>query len=817
MKIVIVGGVAGGATAASRLRRLNEEHNIVIFEKDSYISYANCGLPYYIGDVITDKEKLQVQTVEGMSKRYNLDIRVRNEVLSINKENKSVQVRNLDTGEEYSESYDKLILSCGAKPLQPPIKGIVAAKNVFTLRNIPDTFAIKDYINNNPIKKAVVIGGGFIGVEMAENLNELGIEVTLVEKMNQTLGQFDFEMAQIIHNHINVNGVELILGDGIQAFLDNGKQLLLESQTKIQTDLTILAVGITPENKLAKQNEFLLGSRGHLLVNENFNALDKNKDLIEDIYAIGDMIEVINPLDDSAYAVPLAWGANRQGKLVADHISGMSIKKSKIQAASVIKVFSLTAASVGSNETTLIKKGIDYSVIHAHRANHASYYPNSSDMALKILFDKSSGKILGAQAIGMEGTEKRIDVLSTVMKMDGTIYDLSDIELCYAPPYSSAKDPVNILGYIAENLQRNVYTLVYHHQIDEIVKNGGVLIDVRSDFEFQNGHIEGAINIDLDYLRENLDKITVPKDSPLYINCQVGLRAYLAICILKDHGYTNLYNLSGGYLTYKNYKYKLNKPKKIKETEGNDLQLTNNTIRELDVTGIQCPGPLMATYKTIETMNIGEKLKIIATDSGFVRDIENWCQTNGHELLQTSVENSKYIAVVQKDKGTKDSMLSEINQKNATIVVFSGQLDKILAAMIIAQGAAAQGKDVTLFFTFWGLNALRKNQHVKIKKTALEKMFGKMMPRGAEKLPLSNMNMGGLGRRMIKGIMKKKNVDDLTTMIQKAQEVGVKMIACTMSMDLMGIKQQELIDGIDYAGVATYISKNQNVGTTLFI
>jgi NADPH-dependent 2,4-dienoyl-CoA reductase/sulfur reductase-like enzyme/peroxiredoxin family protein/TusA-related sulfurtransferase/rhodanese-related sulfurtransferase len=817
MKIIIIGGVAGGATAAARLRRLSEKDEIIILERDEYISYANCGLPYYIGDVITDKQKLQVQTVKGMSNRFNLDIRVKNEVIEIDLANKKVKIKNLESSEITEENYDKLIMSCGAKPIKPNIEGLKDADNVFTLRNIPDTYEIKDFVTKNTIKKAVVVGGGFIGIEMAENLTDLGIEVTLVEKLNQVLRPFDFEMAQIIHNELNNHGVELILGDGITAFSDNGKKVNLESGKAIDTDMTVLAIGVTPENTLAKNVGILLGGRGHVKVDNYFNVSDSDNKILKDVYAIGDMIEVINPLDNSNYAVPLAWGANRQGRLVADIINGKKVKQSTILGASVLKVFDLISASVGNNEATLKQKGIKYTAIHAHRANHASYYPNSSNIALKLIYNENSGEIYGAQAIGRDGTEKRIDVISTVMRLKGTVYDLSDLELCYAPPFSSAKDPVNILGYIAENIKDNAYNVVHHDEIDNIIKDGGLLLDVRSEFEYNAGHIEGSKNLDIDSLRKSIDKIDASKDSPIYVTCQVGLRGYLATNVLRDYGFTNLYNLSGGYLTYKNYKYNLNKPKTHKEAEVNDLQSVNdNNTKEIDVTGIQCPGPLMATYKALETMNIGEKLKITATDSGFKNDIENWCESNGHQLLNVKAENGNYIATVQKGN-TKNGCIVQESQKNATIVVFSGELDKLLASMIIAQGAAAQGKNVTVFFTFWGLNALRRNNRVKVKKSFIEKMFGSMMPRGAKKLKLSNMNMLGMGSKMIKGIMKKKNVDDLPTMIKKAQEVGVQMIACTMSMDLMGIKEEELIDGVKFAGVATYISKNENVGTTLFI
>lgn len=555
MKIIIIGGVAGGATAAARLRRLNENDEIIIFEKDEYISFANCGLPYYIGDVISERNNLLVQTIEGMHKRFNLDIRNFSEVVEINPQNKTVNVKKTKTGEEYVESFDKLIISTGANPIKPPIKGSDEADNIFVLRNVPDTDMIKTYVNNNEIKEAVVIGGGFIGIEMAENLHELGVKVTVVEKAAQVLAPLDFEMAQIVHMELNDNGISLILGDGISAFENKGKNIVLESNTKLNTDLTILAIGVVPTNYLAK-GKFDLGPRGHIITTENFNIVE-NGIKNDDIFAIGDVVEVVDFIDNSKTAVPLAWGANRQGRIVADYINGLDIKPSKIQGTAVAKVLDLVIATTGNNENRLKSKGINYTAIHAHRGNHAGYYPGSKNIALKLIFDDGTKKILGAQAVGGAGTEKRIDVISTAMKLGATIYDLADLELCYAPPFSSAKDPVNILGYIAENVSDDVYKVVHWNEIDEIASSGAYLLDVRMDYEYDFGHIEGAVNIAVDDLRANLDKLPQDKDTPIYVNCQVGLRAYIAIKILAGNGYTNLYNLSGGYGTYATAKYKV--------------------------------------------------------------------------------------------------------------------------------------------------------------------------------------------------------------------------------------------------------------------
>ncbi|HBL83363.1 MAG: pyridine nucleotide-disulfide oxidoreductase [Clostridiales bacterium GWF2_38_85] len=821
-KIVIVGGVAGGATAAARLRRLNEDANIIMFERDEYISFANCGLPYYIGGVIKERDSLLVQTVEGMTKRFNLDIRNLTEVVAVDRNKKTVTVYDKQKQHTYEESFDVLILSPGAKPIKPPINGIQDAERVLVLRNIPDTDKIKAVVAENKPGTAVVIGGGFIGIEMAENLCDLGIKVTLVEKLPQVLRPIDFEMAQFVHQELNTHGVDLILGDGISEFKDNGRTVVLESGKTVANDLVILAIGVVPENTLAKSAALALGPRGHIKTNDKLQTLDaETGGVVEDIYAIGDAIEVVDRIDGSPTAIPLAWPANRQGRLVADHISGRPISYGGSLGTAVAKVFDLTIASTGNNESQLKAKKIPYLAIHAHRANHASYYPGATNIALKLLFSPEDGRILGAQAVGRDGTEKRIDVISTVIRLDGTVRELPDLELCYAPPYSSAKDPVNILGYIASNTLDGEYKFVHYNEIDDIVKNGGYLLDVRTELEFEAGHINGSVNIPLDDLRSRMSEITLAMEKPMYVTCQAGLRAHVAIMQLKVAGFSNIYNLSGGYLTYSTAKYKplsnIVTTQPAATVDIDNQVVAPKSITEVDARGLQCPGPLMATYKAVKAAAEGSIIKVTATDFGFVKDVESWCKINGHKLDSIRNENGSYIAEIEKGRTSSETAVPAVSQENATIVVFSGALDKAIASMIIAQGAAANGKKVTLFFTFWGLNALRKNNKVKVRKNFIEKMFGGMMPRGAAKLPLSSMNMLGMGPKMIKGIMKKKNVDDIETMIRNAMAAGVKFIACTMSMDLMGIKQEELIDGIEYGGVATYISQNENAGTTLFI
>lgn len=540
-KILVIGGVAGGATAAARLRRLDETSTIILFERGEHISFANCGLPYYIGETIKDREKLLVQTVEGMSKKFNLDVRNLSEVTRINRNEKTITVKNLLTNESYDESYDVLVLSPGAKPIVPPVPGINEAKNVFTLRNIPDTDKIKNYVDYQSPKEAVVIGGGFIGLEMAENLVDRGVHVTLVEMANQVMAPLDFEMATIVHKHLIEKGVSLILEDGVKSFEDFGKKIILASGKELETDMIILSIGVKPENSLAVEAGLNIGERGGIQVNEFLQTNDK------DIYALGDAIEVTDYMNGNAAMIPLAGPANRQGRIVANNIYGKSEAYKGTLGTGIAKVFDLTVATTGNNEKTLTRLGIDYKVVHIHPASHAGYYPGAYPIALKLIFDYTTGKIFGAQAVGVDGADKRIDVLATAIKGGLSIFDLTEIELAYAPPFSSAKDPVNMAGYVAANIVEEGIETAQWHEIDEIVRNGGLLIDVREPHERENGFIKGSINIPLGEIRERLEEL--PKDQPIYLSCQVGLRGYLATRILKGHGFQSI-NLDGGWKTY---------------------------------------------------------------------------------------------------------------------------------------------------------------------------------------------------------------------------------------------------------------------------
>lgn len=815
-KIVIIGGVAGGATAATRLRRLNETDQIILLEKGEYISFANCGLPYHVGGVIKERDNLLLQTVEGMHAQYDLDIRNFSEVTKINPETKSVTIYHHQTKETYEERYDQLILSTGAKAIVPPITGLATATNVFSLRNIPDMDQIQAYIKTQNVQTATVIGGGFIGLEMMENLVELGIDVQLVEMAPQVMPNVDFELAQQIHQQINLHGVNLILNDGLKEIQEAGKRLVLTSGQVLQSDLTILSIGVTPENTLAKEAGLTLGFRGGVKVDHHFQTSQK------DIYAIGDMIEVTDFVTQEATHVPLAWPANRQGRLVADVLNGLPIHYPGTAGTSVAKVFELTIAATGNSERLLKQKGIDYQAIHLHPNSHAGYYPGASPIHLKLLFD-SSGKILGAQAIGTKGVEKRIDVIATAMRFGAKADELASIELSYAPPYSSAKDPVNLLGYTADNLLNQRVRTFQWHEVDALLEKQAFFLDIREEFELATGKLADPTWIPLNQLRQRLTEL--PKDKMIYVYCQVGQRGYNAARLLMAHGF-EVKNLDGGYKTYKQAKYqlKLVTPKApAVSTQTTKAPITNQPkapMIELDACGLQCPGPILKVKQAIDQMEDGQQLKIVASDFGFSADIAAWCENTGNTLLSSDLTNNQVNVLIEKGQvGSSDvpvlteGVLRE-TKEGATMVVFSGEMDKVLASMIIASGAAAMGKDVTIFFTFWGLSALKKQR---IKKSGLAKMFDMMLPKGAASLPISSMNMGGLGNKMIKHVMKQKNVESLPKMIEQANQLGVKFVACTMSMDIMGIEPAELYDFVEYGGVATYLGDSESANLNLFI
>lgn len=537
MKIVIVGGVAGGASCAARLRRLDEESTIVLFERGQHISFANCGLPYYVGNVIREQGNLLVQTPEGMSTRFAIDVRTESEVTSIDRTKKTITVKNHATGEHYTEAYDKLVLSPGASPIRP---ANLDAPNVFTLRNIPDTLAITSYADRIEAKRAVVVGGGFIGIEMAENLTERGINVTLLELAPQIMPPLDVEMAAYLHKQLRTNGVDLRLGTGLASVGEGGKVVTLTDGTTVETDLIVLGIGVRPETYLAAEAGLALGITGGIRVNEQLQTSDP------DIYAVGDAIEVTDYITRRPALIPLAGPANKQGRIAANNIAGRPEVYKGTQGSSVLKVFDMTAASTGASEKSLKRAGIAYEKSYTHSLSHAGYYGGATLISLKLLYAPHTGKLLGAQAIGKSGVEKRIDVLATAIRARLSVFDLEELELTYAPPYSSAKDPVNMGGYVASNLIKGDCAAIHWDEIN--TDDSGYLVDVRTPYEYKRGTIGNAVNIPVDELRGRLAEL--PTDKPIHIICQVGLRGYIAYRILAAHGFTGMKNLSGGYYLY---------------------------------------------------------------------------------------------------------------------------------------------------------------------------------------------------------------------------------------------------------------------------
>ncbi|WP_425532597.1 FAD-dependent oxidoreductase [Streptococcus uberis] len=649
-KILIIGGVAGGATAATRLRRLNEEDQIILFEKGEYISFANCGLPYHIGGSIKERDNLLLQTVEGMSAQYGIDIRNFSEVKSIDKDAKTVTVYDYKRQEEYVESFDELIISTGAKAIKPNIPGFETANNVFTLRNIPDMDLIKAYIAEHHVQTATVIGGGFIGLEMMENLVELGLSVNVIEMAPQVMPSLDFEMAQQLHAQINMHGVNLILNDGLSKIVDQGNLLLLNSGKSLATDMTILSIGVLPENTLAENAGLELGYKGAIKVTPNLQTS------AEHIYAIGDVIEVVDTITGKPTNIPLAWPANRQGRIVADVINGIDTAYPGTQGTSVAKIFELTAASTGNSERQLKMNKIEYNAIHIHPNSHAGYYPGASPIALKLLFGKE-GQILGAQAVGTEGVEKRIDVIATAIKFGARADQLAAVELAYAPPYSSAKDPVNMLGYVADNMMSGKLETFQWSDIEELKEKNAFFLDVREDFELATGTIEGSVQIPLNQLRDRLGEL--PKDKTIYVYCQVGQRGYNATRVLEQAGFSAK-NLDGGYKTYKHAKYQLKEfyVKKedfvdlLEDIKPNNLtQTINQEMMTLDACGLQCPGPILKVKQAMDKMKDGQLLKVEASDFGFSADVENWAANTGNTVLDNKIENNKVIATLKKGRG----------------------------------------------------------------------------------------------------------------------------------------------------------------------
>ncbi len=811
-KYIVVGGVAGGATAAARIRRIDENAVIILFEKGEHISYANCGLPYYIGGSILDRDKLFVQTPEAFGLRFNIDVRTLSEVTGINTADKSVVIKNAD-GTEYTETYDKLLLSPGASPVRPPLPGI-ETEGIFTLRNVSDTDAIKSFISRQKPQNAVIIGAGFIGLEMAENLHDAGLDVAIVEMANQVMAPIDFSMASFVHAHLVQKGVQLYLEKGVASFnkTPSGIEVVFKSGEVLNTDMVILSIGVRPNSNLAADAGLELGAMKGIKVNEYLQTSNHN------IYAVGDAIEFTHPLTGQPWLNYLAGPANRQARIVADNmVFGNKQTYEGAIGTSVAKVFDLTVATTGLPAKRLQQLGIEYLSATIHPNSHAGYYPGALPMSIKITFSPTDGKLYGAQIVGYDGVDKRIDQFALVIKNHGTIFDLQAIEHAYAPPYSSAKDPVAIAGYVAGNIFSNKMTPLYWRELEKANLSEITLIDVRTPHEFALGALNGAVNIPLDDIRDRIDEI--PDNKPIFLYCGVGLRGYIASNILKQYGFLNVRNLVGGIKLYKSATTPIPTPQGFGKKQAEHISTPHSSscrIIKVDACGISCPGPILKLKDNISALNSGEQLEITATDPGFPRDAEAWCQTTGNRFVSSASQGGIHTVLVE--KGNNNSICEvKSNDNGKTFILFSDDLDKTLATFVLANGAAATGKKVTVFFTFWGLNAIKKEVKPKVKKDIFGRMFGFMLPSSSRKLKLSKMNMGGMGSKMMRHIMKRKNVDSLESLRQQAIDNGVEFIACQMSMDVMGVAREELLDNVIVGGVATYMSRAEQANVNLFI
>ncbi|MGB9666130.1 MAG: FAD-dependent oxidoreductase [Candidatus Cryosericum sp.] len=819
MRVLIVGGNAGGASAAARLRRLDEKAEIVVYERGQYISFANCGLPYHIGGIIQERDQLLVQTTASMKERFNIDFRTGHEVTSIDRAAHTVTVRDVASGEEMIDHYDKLILSPGGSPVRPPIPGI-NSDGIYSLWTIPDMDRIIEAVHAGA-RKAVVVGGGFIGVEVAENLREQKLGVALVEMLPQTLAFLDPDMAAYAHEEMEIHGVDLHLGDGVKSFTKNADGTLtvsLASGRQLVADLVILAIGVRPNTQLAEAAGLELGPTRGILVDDHLKTSDP------DIYAIGDVIEVEHFVTKSKALIPLAGPANRQARIAANNVVGHDDVYKGTQGTSIVKVFDLAAGATGANSALLAKLGIPFRSITIHPGSHAGYYPGSTPVHIKLLYSPE-GKILGAQAAGYDGVDKRIDVLATAMRLGATVDDLTDLELVYAPPYGSAKDPVNMAGFVAQNDLEQLAPVVGAEQLKEELSAGALLLDVREPDETSCGIIPGALTIPLSSLRARMGEL--PRGKKIILTyCKVGLRGYIAQRILSQSGF-QVVNLSGGYTSWEATTTGGIEEQPVRpEREADDQQVNvsgpcpagvartapaaaTKTV-EIDACGLQCPGPLLKLREALATTGPGDLIKVTASDPGFYADVAAFAQGQGLEVLDR--QRGKVITATLRRPlqaaapSTGVAVVPGRADDHATVIVFSNDLDKVIAAFIIANGAQAMGKKVSMFFTFWGLNVLRKDENMRIKKTFIERMFGMMMPRGANHLTLSKMHMMGMGTGMILGLMRKYNVAPIEAMMRSFQEGGGTFIACTMSMSLMGIHREEMIDGISEGGVATMLA-----------
>jgi NADPH-dependent 2,4-dienoyl-CoA reductase/sulfur reductase-like enzyme/peroxiredoxin family protein/TusA-related sulfurtransferase/rhodanese-related sulfurtransferase len=803
LRVVVIGGVAAGASAAARARRLSESARIMVVERGPDVSFANCGLPYHIGGEIADRSRLAVQTPESLSRLLNVEVLTRTEATRIDRERKVVVVRDLAAGGTERElAYDKLILAPGAAPLRPPLPGIDDAR-ILTLRNLQDMDRIKAAAAT--AARVLVIGAGFIGLEMAEQLKRIGKVVTLAEAADQVLPPLDPEIAAPVADALRSEGVDLVLGDAIAAFAPEGGALAasLKSGRKIVVELVVLAIGVKPEGGLAAAAGLELGARGTIKVDGFMRTSDP------DIYAGGDAVESVDRLTGAPMNLPLGGPANRQGRVIADHIfrPGQARPYPGHVGTAVVRVFDLAAGLTGWSEKRLAAAGRAYRATVVTDYQHASYFPGAVPLTLKVLWSPEDGRVLGAQAVGADGVDKRLDVIATGLVGGLTIDDLAQLELAYAPPFGSARDVVNTAGFAAQNTRDGLLNPVTALPPERAV------LDVRPVEVAKLSPVPGAIVIPFPELRGRLGGLDRAK--PWVAVCALGKTSYFAARVLAHAGFDAV-SLAGG-LRVRGEAAPVAASHAAPTVSA---PAVSPAAVELDCCGMACPGPLLRVKAASETLAPGQELAVTASDPGFARDVDAFARSNGFELL--GVERAKGLVKARlrrpADAASAPVMDGPARRKGATVVVFSGEMDKVMASLVIANGAAAMGGAVTMFFTFWGINALRREHAVPVAgKSILDRMFGWMLPRGLGALPLSKMNFGGAGRRMMKYQMASKGLPNLPGLLGAARLAGVRMVVCTMSMEAMGIRAEELIDGVEFGGVADYLASAETSGANLFV
>jgi NADPH-dependent 2,4-dienoyl-CoA reductase/sulfur reductase-like enzyme/peroxiredoxin family protein/rhodanese-related sulfurtransferase/TusA-related sulfurtransferase len=837
MKIVVVGGVAAGASVAARARRLDEFAEIIVLERSGNVSFANCGLPYHIGEIIKDRSKLLLQTPKSLNDSLAIDVRVSHEVLAIDPGARTVSVRNLVTGDEYVETWDKLALCPGSSPFRPTLPGI-DHPDVMVLRNIEDMDAIKAKVDAiaagaGRLKHAVVIGAGYIGLEMAENLHDRGLAVEIVELADQIMPPLDKELSTPMENYLRAHGIALHLGTAAAAFtpgkLPSTLTVELTSGRYLTTSLVILSAGVRPNTELAVAAGLELGPRGGIRVDRHMRTSHP------DIYAAGDAVEVEHTVLDDRWIIPLAGPANRQARVAAENMIGRDTEYESTQGTSIVKVLDMVAGGTGATEKQLKSAGIAYLRAHVHPSGHAGYYPGTAQMDVKCLYSPDDGRILGAQITGFDGVDKRLDVFATAIRLGATVFDLEKLELAYAPPFGSAKDAVNMIGFIGANTLRGDLRSWFSTDYPGNCE-GARIIDVRSRSEYDVWHIPGAELVPLPTLREA--QAGWDRDTPIRLYCASGFRSYLAYRILAQRGFTDVATLAGGVKTFRAWHHVA--PEDVPDPlvpltsyaeeaslrAGGALSAPpggTGVSVDLDCTGLACPGPIMALQDKMAQLEPGDEVVAHVSDIGFRLDAPAWAARNGHEVLDLQPEGPGVVARIRKGGavatagGTGGNPVAARLRDKKSFVVFSGDFDKVLAAFIIANGAAAMGDEVSMFFTFWGLNALRRPEAPPVEKTLVNKAFARMMPAGPEQMKLSQMHMLGGGTAMIKKIMRDNKVPSLPELIASAQRSGVRLVACTMTMDLLGLHEDELLDGVEFGGVAMFLGQANESNGAFFI